>query len=81
MVLPSTGCLQDRNFVKWKKGKQIPFFFATIVDNNWHFYSTKTSLRAGSQWFEVHEGPVLSAAVSQLVAASSYYNNTTIAVF
>ena len=55
-------------------------FFATIVNNNWHFYSTKTSLRAGSQWFEVHEGPVLSAAVSQLLATSSYYNNTTIAL-
>ena len=37
-------------------------------------------LRAGSQWVEVHEGPVLSAAVSQLVATSSYYYNTTIAL-
>ena len=55
-------------------------FFATIVNNSWHFYSTKTSLRAGSEWFVVHEGPVLSAAVSQLVATSSCYSNTTIAL-
>ena len=39
-----------------KEIKSCISFFATIVNNNWHFYSTKTSLRAGSQWFEVHEG-------------------------
>ena len=66
----------------WKKGKRIPFLFLQQWSNaNWHFYSTKTSLRAGSQWFEVHEERVLSAAVSQLVATSSYYNITTIALY
>ena len=64
--------------VEERKTKPVSFL-ETIVDNNWHFYSTKTRLRAGSQWFEVHEGPVLSAAVSQLVATSCYYGNTAIA--
>lgn len=34
---------------KERKTNPVSFFFATIVDNNWHFYSTKTRLRAVSQ--------------------------------
>ena len=65
-----------------KENKSCFFFSQQVSNDNWHFYSakTKTSLRAGFQWFEVHQEPVLSAAVSQLVATSSYYNNTTIAL-
>ena len=75
--------ISTSNIKRVKERKTNPVsFFATIVDNNWHFYSGNEdySLRAGSQRFEVHDGPVLSAAVLQLVATSSYYNNTTIAL-
>ena len=34
---------------KERKTNPVSFFFATIVDNNWHFYSTKTGLQEVSQ--------------------------------
>ena len=34
---------------KERKTNPVSFFFATIVNNNWHFYSRKTRLRGVSQ--------------------------------
>ena len=63
--------ISTSNIKRWRKGKQILFrLLQQLSNDNWHFYSTKTSLRASSQWFEV----------SKLVATSSYHNNTTIAL-
>ena len=62
------------------KTNPVSFFLQRLANDNWHFNSTKTSLRVGCQCFEVHKEPLLLAAVSHLVATSSYYNNTTIAL-
>ena len=56
--------MSNSNIKRMEEEKTNPVsFFSTIVNNNWHFYSSKTSLPAGSQWFQVHEGP---SALSQI---------------
>ena len=69
---------------KERKTNPVSFFFATIVDNNCLFIPRRLAFEQSlSAEFEVHEGPLLSAAVSQLVATShpNLIFNTTIALF
>ena len=71
-----------------RKGKNAVSFLQQLTNGYWQFYSTNTSLRAGSQWFEVgtwracstarmrrlNKGKeVMSDVVSQSVATFFYY--------